>query len=455
MRTACFLLALAAASVHGQTPPAEALSFARAVDQARGYEAKYQAARASFRADSEILPQARGALLPEVSLTTNRIYNQLDAVFGGQSRQSIDYWSGGTNISLRQPIYRPENWARYQQAKSEVQRLEAVLVTDRNRLSVEVAGAYLEALRARAEYLSYQAQVKSQQGQAAAANRGVPLGLISPAERDQVQARAELGTLRALQAEGKATDAQRQLERMVGVPVKLLLAPRDDRFDAASLIDGDLAVWQDKARSGSYDIRAAQANVQVALRGVDRARAGHKPTLDLVAGRSKSTSESFSSIDNTYYNTTIGVQLTVPLYAGGRVDSGVRQAVAQHEKAQAQFDSTVREVAVQVEREYLTLRQAEQRLKAHGALVESAGRNLSAARSGVERGTQSQLDVLEAQGQLFSAQYERSGAWLELLAARIRLESLAGEVDDRTVAQLDGVLVVPVTVGREVALNKP
>jgi len=448
----CTLLAFAVASAasHAQPKPpsTEALSFASAVERARTYEAKHQVARASFRAESEILPQTRGTLLPEVSLSANRTYNQLDAVFGGQSRQSLNYYSGGSGISLRQPLYRPENWARYQQAKYEVQRLEAVLLTDRNRLSVEVAGAYLEALRAQAEFLAYQAQQKSLQGQANAAERGTPLGLVSATDRDQAKARAELGTLRALQAEGKALDAQRQLEKMIGTSAGMLLAPSDDSFDASTFATDELAVWLDRARLNSWDVRAARASLEVTRKGVERARAGHKPTLDLVAGRSKSTSESFSSINNTYYNSSIGLQLTVPLYAGGRIDSGVRQAIAEQDKAEAQLENVLREVAVLVEREYLTLQQAQQRLRAHGGLVRSASQNFEAAQRGAERGTQSQLDILEAQGQLSSARYERSGAWLELLAARIRLQSLAGEVDDQTIAQLNSALVVPVAVGR-------
>lgn len=449
-RTAGLLLALAAggALAQGAGGAPAPLSFGRAVEQARTHEAKFQAARASFRAESEILPQSRGLLLPEVSASVNRTYNRLDAVFGAQSQQSLNYYSGGSSINLRQPLYRPENWARFQQAKAEVRRLESVLLTDSNRLSVEVALAYLEALRAHAEYRSFEAQVQTYKAQAAAAERGLPLGLASTLDRDQARARVELGTLRLLQAEGKAAEGRRQLEKMVGASAVELLAPRDDSFDPGSLVADGLAAWLSKARAGSYEILAARAAVDVARVGVDRARAGHKPTLDLVAGRSKSTSESFSSINNVYYNSTIGVQLTVPLYAGGRVDSGVRQAVAQLEKAQAQLDGVERETDVLVEREYTTLKQAEQRLRAHTALVQSARQNATAAQSGVQRGTHSQLDVLQAQGELGTAQYERSGAWIELLAARMRLQSLAGEVDDQTVTQLDRLLVVPTVIGR-------
>lgn len=441
-------LTFCGAAAQQPAPANGSLSLSSAIEKAKTYEARFQAAEAGFRANREILDQTRGLLLPEVSGTINRTRNQLDAKFGGQSSQSLDYYSGGASITLRQPLYRPESWARYQQAKAEVTRLEATLSSDRNRLMVEVAAAYLEALRALSEFRSYESQQKSQQGQAAAAARGVPLGLISPSERDERQARAELASLRALQAEAKLTEARRQLEKMVGQPVNVLLSPQDAGLAADGFAVAELPQWLEKASAASPEVRAARAAVDVAREGVRRAKAGHKPTVDIVAGRSKSTSESFSAINNTYYNSSVGVQLTVPIYSGGRVNSAVRQAVAEQEKAQAQLDQALRETAVLVEREHLTVRQAVQRLKAHDALVQSAQQNLLGARQGVQRGSRSQLDVLEAQGLLDSAQFERAGARLELLAARMRLQSLAGEIDDQTVTQLDRLLVQPVNLSR-------
>jgi len=451
LRAATLTLAVATSlATAQQAAPAAggALTLQAAVERARAYEARHQAAQAGFRADREILDQTRGALLPEVSISANRTRNKLTAEFGNQSTQSLDYYSGGSSISLRQPVYRPESWARYQQAQAEVVRLQAVLASDRNRVMVDVAAAYLEVLRSLAEYRSLQAQTKSAQGQAAAAARGVPLGLVSAAERDQRQARAELGTLRTMEAQAKMIEARRRLEQMVGHTVSTVMSPQEAGLASESFAVDDLALWQDKANTASPEVRAARAAVEVAREGIERAKAGHKPTLDLVAGRSKSTSESFSSINNVYYNTSLGLQLTVPLFAGGRVNSAVRQAVAEHEKAQAQLDHALRETSVLVEREHQTVRQAVQRLRAHDALVSSAQQNLTAARAGLERGNQSQLDVLEAQGQLESAQFEQAGARLVLLAARMRLQSLAGEVDDQTVAQLDRLLVRPTNIER-------
>lgn len=429
-----------------QAEGAAGLSLAQALDKARQYEARYLAAQASFRAEREILPQARALLLPEVNFSYSRNRNSLDTQFGAQQAPRLEYFSGSTALNIRQPLYRPESFARFRQAKSEVTRLESVLVSERNRLSVEVTGAYLELLRAQAEYFSLQAQQRFLTTQASAAQRALPLGLSSQNERDEKLSRANLAKLRALQLQGRMTEAQRRLENMVGQPVTAVLSPQAAQIDANVLLADSLAVWQDKAQSQSPEVRAAVAAVEVARQGIDRAQAGHYPTLDAVAGRSKSTSESFNSVNNIYNNTFYGIQLNVPLYAGGRYDSGVRQAVAQHERAQAQLDGVRRESRLLVEREYLTLEIAAQRLQAFEDALRVAQQNVQSAQSGLARGVNSQVDVLETSAQLENTRYERLSARLELLIAHIRLQAQADEVDELAVARLDRWLTTPVSL---------
>lgn len=442
--TLALSLSLAAGPApEGAAPPA--LTLSRAVERALSHEARYLAAEASFRAEREVLEQARARLLPELSANVSRAHNDLTAVVGEASAHT-SYISAGDSISLRQPLYRPERWASYQQAKAEVGRLEAVLSGARNRLHVSVASAYLELLRAMAEFQALQAQRSAVAGQAAAAARAVPLGLASPSESEERAAQAELSVLRALQAEARLTERRRELENMVGEPVTRVLAADDGDASLARIAAGDLHDWLARATEAAPEVRAARAAVEVAREGVRVASAGHKPTLDLVAARTKSRSETFTAIDQTFYNSSVGVQLNVPLFAGGRTDAAVRQALARHERAEAELQLALRETGLLVEREHRTVLQAAQRLRAHVALVQSGRRALLAAQQGSARGTHSQLDVLEAQGRLQAAQQEHAATLAELLAARVRLQGLAGELGADALPEVERVLVRPVTV---------
>jgi outer membrane protein len=136
----------------------------------------------------------------------------------------------------------------------------------------------------------------------------------------------------------------------------------------------------------------------------------------------------------------------VPLYGGGRTESTIRQAVARQERSEAELQLALRDTAVLVEREHMTVRQAAQRLRAHAALVRSARQGVQAAQQGVARGTHAQLEVLEAQGRLQAAQQEHAATVAELLAARVRLQGLAGELSVQALPEVERVLVRPVQV---------
>lgn len=412
----------ARAQPEGPLTPAAALSLATA------YEARFQAAQAGYRAEIEALPLARAGLLPEINVNAARNFNQLDARAGARLQPQLDYFSSSASITLRQPIYRRENWARYRQADAEVRRQDAVLASERARLAQELAGAYLEVLRTHADLQARRAEQLALSSAAAAAARGVPLGLASASDRDSRQARADLALLKSMEAAARRSEAVRLLERMVGRRVRELMAPpADARFDGAAAVGESLAQWQERARARSPEVQAAQAAVEVAREGINRAKAGAHPTLDLVAGRSRSVSDSFTAINNTYFNTSVGLQASVPLYAGGRNDAAVRQAVAQLERAQALLDGALREQDDLVERDYQLLAEAAERLRAHDAVVQSAEQAVQAARQGISRGLQSNVELLDAQGQLAAASAERLTARLQLLAAQLRLQVLAGD----------------------------
>lgn len=443
-RFALAAMAFAGAAVAQPQPP---LTPAAALALAQGYEARFQAAQAGYRAEVEALPLARSGLLPEVNASASRTFNQLDARTGARYQPQLDYFSSSASIMVRQPIYRRENWARYQQAGAEVRRQDALLSAERSRLAQELAGAYLEVLRTQADVQARQAEREALAAAAAAAGRGVPLGLASASDRDSRQARADLASLRVMEAVSRRNEALRLLERMVGRPLQALMAPpAEGPFDWAAQEPGVLAQWQERARAKSPEVMAAQAALEVAREGIGRAKAGAHPTLDLVGGRSKSASDSFTAINNTYYNNSIGLQLSVPLYAGGRNDAAVRQAVAQAERAQAQLDGTQRELDGQVEREHQLLAEAGERLRAHDAVVKAAEQAVLSARQGISRGLQSNLELMDAQGQLAATRAERTTARLQLLAAQLRLQLMVGDAGWLSLEPLQRWLVEPVAV---------
>lgn len=426
----------------------DAFSLRFAVEEARVNEARHRLAQASFRADIEVLPQAQAGLRPDVSVSHSRTSNQLGARFSNGQSSSLDYYSGSTSLVARQPLYRPEAWSRLNQAQSEVIRLESVLLTDRNRVMVDTTAAYLELLRSDAEWRYGMLVWQAAQAQWDAARRGVELGLVSATDREDRRGRAELAKLRVQQLNAKKIDALRKLEVLTGRKVNSVKALGEAIKPATWLVLPDIATLSDKAVNEAPVVRAALAGVASAQFGIDRAQAMHQPTLDLVASRSKSSSDTFNSINSTYRNTAVTVQLNLPLYAGGRYSSVERQAAAQLEQAQAQFALAQSDTTIALEHEYQISVQLAQRLETHEALVSAATDLLTSMTAGVARGTKSRLDVLEATAGLGNARYEQTNAFLELLMSHVRLESFLGPLDDVVIDRLDQLLQTPVLVTR-------
>ncbi len=420
------------------------LTPAAALTLAAEYESRYQAAKATLRAESQALEQARAGLRPNIAFNLNRTFNMLYPSAGRQQ----DYVSSNTSISLRQPLYRPEASAIVRQAGAEVTRQEAILGTERNRLSLDVASVYLEALRTHAEWQTQQSQQQALDSLVVAAQRALPLGLGSASLVQERQAKAAQGMLRVMQARLKRGEALAQLDKLVGQPTTQLVSLPDDGFTWPADPPTALAEWQQRARAQSPELQAAQAAVVAAREAISRAEAGKYPTVDLLAGRSRAVSDTFTSVNNRFINNSIGVQVAVPLYDGGRSSATTAQAVAQLDRAQAALEGTQRDLDLQVDGAHQLLLQANQRLQAHQVVVAASQQAITAARQGQARGQQSALDVLEAQSQLQSALLEQRTTRLSLLLAQLRLNALAGDAQWLSLAPLQTWLSQPVALER-------
>lgn len=418
------------------------LTPATALTLAADYDARYLGAKAQFKAESENIAIAKAGLRPSVAVNANRNYNQLHP----SSSREHNYYSSNTGVSVRQPLYRPENSANLRQAEAELGRQEALLGAEKNRLTFDVAGAYFELLRLNADYKAQQIQQQSLSRLVDAAQRAQPLGLVSASMVQDRRAKAAIGELRVLQALARRSEGLVQLERLIGQPVRQLAGLADADFVwRAQSADGQ-AGWQDRAKAASPEVQAAQAATRVASEALSRASAGAYPTLDLVLGRSRAVSDTVSTLNTTYINNSVGLQLAVPLYDGGRSSAATRQAAAQLERAQAQLLVAERDLDAQVTSAYQLLKQANSRLAAHQAVVAAAQDALNSARQGQLRGQQSALDILEAQAVLEAARLEQLSTQLQLLLARLRLNALAGDAAWLSLAPLEAWLGQTITL---------
>jgi outer membrane protein len=202
--------------------------------------------------------------------------------------------------------------------------------------------------------------------------------------------------------------------------------------------------WAAAASMQSYPVRAQEAVVEVAIREIERVRAGHLPTVNIV-GNAGVTSQGISSTATVNAasdsrNLNIGLQLAIPLYAGGNVSSQVRQAVANREKAQQDLESARRTAALSARQSYLGVTNGMAQVKALEAALVSSRSALDSNKLGYEVGVRINIDVLNAQQQVFSTLRDLSRARYDTILNGLRLKSASGTLTDGDVEEINRLL---------------
>jgi outer membrane protein, protease secretion system len=418
------------------------LNLEQAYRTALEHDSIIRASEAGAAAKRERLPQAKAQLLPNISADFGRFKNRLDSVSpnpftGAPFASTQKYFSDSKTLTIRQPLYRPFNYADYQQAKAEVEDANASLDKDVQNVAVRVAGAYLDALLAQDTLSLALAQKQAYMTQLDAARKRFSAGAGVRTDIDDAQARVDMAIAQELEARQALGYTRRQLQVMVDVPIAELAPVDPDKLRRLAPDPGALLNWTDRAEQNSPELRSLRAQLAAAKLEVEKAEAGHKPTLDAIAQWSVSDSNSVNTVGTHYDQKAIGLQLHVPLYSGGYVNSQVRQALDQQERINETLEATRRDLSLRVEKEYRGITEGAERIRALEQAVRSAETTLVSSRRSFEGGARTLVDVLNAEQQRVSALRDLANARYEYMASRIRLRALAGEADDQAVRELN------------------
>ena len=426
------------------SPAAWAVDFQQAYEAAVANDAQVRASRAGTEAVRERIPQARAQLLPNVSVSAGRNHNDLTSetanLLGQPVTRDIKYYSGNQALTVRQPLYRPYQLASLRQARAQVEDAEASLEKDEQSLVVRVGESYFEALLAEDQLQLIGAQKMTYVTQLDAARKRFAAGAGTRTDIDEAQARLDLVVAQELEARQNQDFTLRRLEVLMGQPVTVLAPLNVARFEAQAPVPARVEDWIARAESGSPELQSLKAQLDAAREEIEKAKAGHRPTLDAVAQWSRSNSDTVTSVNNRYDNKSVGLQLSVPLYAGGYVSSTVRQAVAAEMRAREMLEAARRDLGVRVHREYRGVTEGVLKIAALEQAVRSADLAVTSNRRSFDAGIRTTLDVLNAEQQKTMALRDLAQARYLYLVSRLRLQSLSGGARDISVAQTNSWL---------------
>jgi len=409
-------------------------------------DATVRAARAAADVGRERLPQAKAQLLPSVTANVGKNSNDLNTTSPnllGQSTTTNDkYLSDNRTLQLRQPLVNMQRWLQFEQAKSVVNEAEATLDREYQNLVVRVAGAYFETLMADEQLDLVLAQKATYTALVDAAKKGLSAGSGTRTDIDDAQSRLDMAMAQELEARQNQDLTRRQLQLLVNQPVMAVAKLNVPALKLSSPQPANLDDWTVKAEQNSPEIKALQARLEAARQEVKKAQAGHFPTLDAVAQWSNSGSENITRINSRYENKSIGLQLNVPIYSGGYVNSTIRQAVAEQTRAEESLEALRRDLGVRVHREYRGVSEGVMRVRALEQAVRSTEQMMKSTQMSLKAGSRTQLDVLNAQQQYTLAMRDLAQARYVYLMSKVRLASLVGDDAAASVDEINASLVV-------------
>jgi len=391
-------------------------------------------AQANWQATQEALPQAKAGLLPNAGVAGTFTGNRYETKVKSDPPTDLahNYGQISATISAAQPLFRYQNLVNYDQAKQQVTQSDDVLELARQDLILRVAQAYFDVLLAQFTIELTESQKKAVVESLAQAKRNFEVGVATITDTNEAQAKYDQIVAQEIAARNDYDNKVTVLRAIIGRPPKEL-----KRVGAGFVPEppdpDNLQYWVDRSRTDNLNVRVAERNVDIATLQIDKAKAGHYPTLDLIASYNYANySGAAINLGVSNYSTTgtIGVQVAVPIYQGGFVDSTVRQAIALQDKARQDLEFARRTAFTLAQTGYTGVVSSVASVKAFEQALVSAESAYQSNVLGQEVGIRTFLDVLNVQQNVYSTRRDLAQADFNYIIGWLRLKAAIGILTD-------------------------
>ncbi len=418
--------------------PAHAADLLSIFRDAQKEDAVYASARANLLAGQEKLPQGLSGLLPAVTASANTQYNDRDLQVRGTPSSNARYNSNTLSVTATQPLFRAQNWISYQQSKNQVTQSEAVFMQAGHDLMIRVAQAYFDVLLAENNTTLATAQKTAYSEQLAQAKRNFEVGTATITDANDARARYDLAVSQEIGAQNDLEVKKQALRQIIG-RVPPALSKISGGFTPQLPAPNDMEAWVTQSNDASPQVKIAQLGLDVANQEVTRNRGGHLPTLDAVASYNDTGQGAGIQFGPGFDSKTryIGLQLAVPIYQGGLINSKVREALANEDKARQDLENARRTVAQNTRASFLGVANGVAQIKALEAALVSSQSSLDSTKLGQEVGVRTQVDVLNAQQQLISTRRDYAQAIYGYAINVLKLKAAAGTLSETDLAYVN------------------
>ena len=403
--------------------PVDAQSLVDLYQSARAYDATFQSARSQYESIVARADQSRAGILPSVNLSvaTSRSAAQANL------KLPVAYGALGATVSASQPLYRPANWLSYEQGKKSVISAQAQLVSAEQDLLLKVSQAYFDVLAAQDALTFVVAQKAAVAEQLASAKRNFEVGTSTITDTREAQARYDLVVAQQIAADNDLRVKMIALDQLVGKTdtAPVALAPP---ITLPALLPADVNLWVTQAIDEHPVLRQSALALEVAQLETRKAQAANQPTLDLTGSYNTARNDgTASSFANSHISTaTVGLSLNWALFAGYAIQNRVKETLALEDKARTDLEAAQRSVAQNTRTAYFGVLSGQGQVKALEAAEASSQSALDANKLGYQVGVRINIDVLNAQSQLFQTKRDLARARYDVLLGGLKLRQANG-----------------------------
>jgi outer membrane protein len=433
---------------------AQAEDLLQSYELARSSDPQLSAAEANREISREGAVQARSALLPQIDGTASYTRSDGDDESSTAGTDgSSDSTTRDIGVRLNQMVYDHSALNRSRSQNALAQAGDYQLEAAGDQLITRTSTAYFNVLIAMETLAAAQAQETALKKQFDFADKRLEVGLAPITDVHEARAQYDRARANTIVTANALEDAYRALEEITGRDVRSLKAlPQDFQPELPSAIDAE--GWVQSALDNNPSLKAQEYRVRSAEASIESARGGHYPTLYFGAnlGRTRTDGNSTDNILNASADferesasRSVGLTLSVPIFAGGGTQSGVRQAIAQRDATNDELEQQKRALVRNTRNAYRTLVAGVSEVEARKAAVFSARSAYEASQVGLEVGTRTVLDVLNNQQTLFNAEQEYAQSRYNFLQNRLLLEQAAGTLDIEDLQDINRLLTVDAT----------
>jgi outer membrane protein len=426
--------------------------------QALANDATYASARASAAAGRERITQGRAGLLPVVGISggvthSNNdfrpfnagepIVNDAGVVTGTVASGGPNFTSKEINVQLLQPLFRWDRWETYQQSKLQQAISEAQFAQAQQDLITRVAQAYFDVLAAQDTLSSTRAQKEAVTEQLASAKRNFEVGTQTITDTHEAQAAYDLVISQEIAAVNDLETRKTALQAIIGTPPGALATLRTGvNLTAPQPINVDQ--WVSAAENQNYNVSVAELQLESAKRDISKNRAGHYPTLDLTANSvHRDINGQILGQSGRTTNNTIGIAYNIPIFSGFSVTSRVRESIALEDKARNDLEANRRNAALVARQSFLGVNSGLAQVKALEAAEVSSNSALESNKLGYQVGVRINIDVLNAQRQLYQTRTDLAKARYNTILAGLKLKAAAGSLREEDLQPINSLLSQP------------